>query len=395
MDTTKKIFFRSWRTTLLIASLTVVIYLLYFGRLSTLLPGYSSAELATYTQASNWHHIAANPINAPYTLVVWLFTAVLHHNAIVTRLVAASFGVGLTLLFFAIIRQWYSFRVAFLGTLLFATSSGFLHFARLGTGQVLQMSTLALIACMVWYHREQHSHRFIGYWLAAILALLWYVPGMVWFEIVGTLILFKYARNRWRHTQVKHTIGWAALFLLLITPLIIAVIRHPHLLFVIGGLPQNLSAALHTVHNVHAALFAVTTHDYTSSLLWLVKAPLFTVTELVLGALGLYSYWHTGISTRALFLTSMAVLSLVLISLGGEVTFACFIPIVYLFVIHGLRELTSQWLTVFPRNPIAKFVGIAVICIMLFFSVVYQIRTYFVAWPHSVATLQTFDLKRP
>jgi hypothetical protein len=55
----------------------------------------------------------------------------------------------------------------------------------------------------------------------------------------------------------------------------------------------------------------------------------------------------------------------------------------------------AQWFTVFPRNPIARGSGIAVICLMLFFSVLYQTRVYFVAWPHTTATRQAFDLPQP
>ncbi|HXR49972.1 MAG TPA: hypothetical protein VN778_03015, partial [Verrucomicrobiae bacterium] len=74
---------------------------------------------------------------------------------------------------------------------------------------------------------------------------------------------------------------------------------------------------------------------------------------------------------------------------------ASLIPLLYLFIIHGLRQLLGQWLTVFPRNPIARFTGIGIICLMLCFSILYQVRAYFVAWPHTSATLQTYTQLPP
>lgn len=380
---------------LVVLSLGLVTYLLYFNRLGSLVPGYSADEISTYYQASNWHHIASNPINAPYAVFVWLFTALLHHHVLATRVVAAGFGVIVACLFYAIIRQWYSFRISFLGTLLFATSSGFLHFARLGTGQVLQMFVLAFIAFLVWYQHERTYHKFVGYGLVAVLALLWYIPGMIWYEAFGALVLRGHAKQRWQTTPRKHLVGWAVTFLLMLAPLIAASIGNSHILLQTAGLPTSLDTAKHIVTNLRAAMLAASAHGVSTPLLWIGRAPLLTASELILGALGLYAYLYQDRSPRAVLLTGMAALSIILIGLGGEVGLASLIPLLYLFIIHGLRQLLGQWLTVFPRNPIARFTGIGIICLMLCFSILYQVRAYFVAWPHTSATLQTYTQLPP
>lgn len=395
MDTAQKFFFRSWRMMLVALSLALLTYLLYFNRLTTLLPGYSSSEISIYIQASNWHHLASDPLNAPYTAVVWLFTALLHHHILATRIVAAGFGVVVVCMFYAIIKQWYSFRIAFLGTLLFATSSGFLHFARLGTGQILQMFVLAFIAFMIWYQHEHTYHKFVGYGLAAVSALLWYIPGMIWYEVLGLVVMNTYARDRWRNTPRKHLIGWSVTFLAVLTPLIAASIENSHVLLEIAGLPASLATATHSITNLRTAMISVTAHGATTPLLWIGRAPLLTASELILGALGLYGYLYRDRSPRAILLTGMAAISIVLISLGGEVGLASLIPLLYLLVIHGLRQLLGEWLAVFPRNPIARFTGVSIICLMLFFSILYQVRAYFVAWPHTPTTLQTYNQLPP
>jgi hypothetical protein len=130
-------------------------------------------------------------------------------------------------------------------------------------------------------------------------------------------------------------------------------------------------------------------------LLWVGHLPLLTAVELAFGAIGIYCYLQRRRSLRALFLAGSILTSLVLISLGGNVGFACLVPLLYLLIVEGLDHLLDQWLTVFPRNPIARFTGVVVICIMLFFAVLYQVRAYFVAWPHSTATTQVFRLQQP
>lgn len=395
MDTARKLFFKHWRTGSIVLSLALVAYLLYFNRLGTLLPGYSANEISTYHQADNWHHIASDPINAPYVALVWLCTALFHHHILATRVVAASFGVIVAFLFYAIIRQWYSFRIAFLGTLLFATSSGFLHFARFGTGQVLQMFVLAFIAFLVWYQHEHTYHKFVGYGLAAVLALLWYVPGMIWYEAFGLIVLNRYARERWQNTPRKHLAGWAVTFLVVLAPLIATGIGNTHILLEAAGLPTSFGTAAHPIANLRKAMLAASAHGFATPLLWIGRAPLLTASELILGALGAYGYFYRDRSPRAILLGGMVILGIVLTSLGGEVSLASVIPLLYLFIINGLRQLLGEWLAVFPRNPIARATGIGVICIMLFFSILYQVRAYFVAWPHTTATLQTYNLQPP
>jgi len=395
MDTAKKLFFTHWRTISVVLSLTLVAYLLYFNRLGTLVPGYSTQEVSTYHQANNWHHIASNPINAPYVAFVWFFTALFHHHILTTRVVAAGFGVVMAFLFYAIIRQWYSFRIAFLGTLLFATSSGFLHFARNGTGQVLQMFVLAFIAFLVWYQHEHTYHKFVGYGLAAVLALLWYVPGMIWYELFGLVVLHRYALERWQNTPKKHLVGWAITFLLVLTPLIATGIGNTHILLEAVGLPASFGTAAHPIHNLRSAMLSASAHGFATPMLWIGRAPLLTASELILGALGVYGYFYQERTPRAILLGGMVILGVVLTSLGGAVGLASIIPLLYLFVVHGLRQLLGEWLAVFPRNPIAKFTGLGIICVMLFFSILYQVRAYFVAWPHTTATLQTYNQQPP
>jgi len=384
-----------WRGALVLLCLALLSYLLYFHRLGSLLPGYSSPELQTYTAASNWHTVISNPVNLPYTATVWLLTAVLHHGILMTRVVAASCGVIAGLLFFAVVRLRYSFFVALLGTVLFTTSTGFLHTARLGTGQVLQMGVLALIATILAYRHQSDRRPLTDYAFVAVLALLWYIPGLIWFELFAGVILASSVRRKLRQTATLHLAGWAGTAVVIAGPLLFATSHQPRLLLAALGLPTQLHSLTHVGDNLLHAILAIAIRSDGNPLLWVGHAPLLSVTEFVLGLIGVYVYFWQSRGRSSLLLAGNVAISLLLISLGGGVSYAVLVPLLYLFVIAGINYLLRQWLRVFPRNPIARGVGVLAVCVMLAFSVFYQVRVYFVAWPHHAATRQTFRLPQP
>lgn len=388
-------FFRAWRPAVLVLALGLVSYVLFFHNLTHLLPGYDAGELSTYQDASNWHNIAHNPLNAPYKLIVLLAAVFGHHSILVTRIVAASFGVVAACLFYAIVRSWYGFRIAFLATLLFATSASFLHISRLGSSQIIQMAVLLLLCMAIWYRRFLHHRRLLGYGFAITLALLWYIPGMIWLELLGLIILHKPVFRVLRVVAPLHKISWIILFLLLITPLAIASVRTPSLIYGFAGLPEHFVSISHLGSNLVNTILSIGIRGTGGAELGVGHVPLLDVIELALGLMGAYFYIRHERSIRTLFLFGAGIITVALISLGGPVSFSCLVPLLYLFVAGGLNNLISQWLTVFPRNPIAKLTGLTLVCLMLSFSVLYQTRAYFVAWPHNNATRQLFSDKQP
>jgi hypothetical protein len=387
-------FFTAWRPAVAVVSLAILAYVLYFHRLQSLLPGYSASELQTYGLASNWHSIVHDPINAPYKLIVWAAVGLGHHSLLTTRIVAAGFGVAAVLAFFIIAKSWHGFRVAFLSTILFATSAGFLHIARLGSGRVLQMSILVLIGCLLWYRQKPNRGAIATYGLIAVCSVLWYVPGLVWFELFSVIFLRRGMLQLFRDTTRLHRALMPLIGLLIVSPLLVAIFKTPRLALSAAGLPTTLHALTHAGSGLLSAIAAIGVRSNGNAVLWVGHAPLLNVVELALGAVGAYYYFYQQRSARAMFLGLSVIVSIILIGLGG-VTYASLIPLRYLFIASGLSNLLSQWLTVFPRNPIARISGISLICIMLFFSVLYQTRSYFVAWPHDPATRQTFNHPQP
>jgi hypothetical protein len=70
------------------------------------------------------------------------------------------------------------------------------------------------------------------------------------------------------------------------------------------------------------------------------------------------------------------------------------IPLLYVFVATGIAYLLKEWLKVFPRNPVARNFGIGLLVIAIVTSVVYNVRAYYVAWPHAATTKAVFRYHR-
>lgn len=389
METVKKIYLRSWRGIAIAVSLGLIAYLLYFHMLGNLLPGYSAPELSSFSTAKSWHNIFNNPVNAPYEALVWFFVGELHKGILVTRIVSACLALLLGLLFFVVVRNWCTYRTAFLVTVMFVTSGALLHFARLGTGYILQMGILALLSLVMWYRRSKNLRVPIGFGIVAISALLLYVPGMVWFELLGIVSLRRTIKSQLSKANTINLAGMVAVLLACIAPLLYASTRHPKVLLQITGLPQSMRQLSHFGHNLWITLISITARSYGSPLLWVGHAPLLSTVEVVIGLLGAYYVYRR--THRRVFLFGYAALGLVLVAFGNGVTVACLVPILYLFIAIGLDYLFEQWATVFPRNPVARITGVGIVSIMLAFSVLYQLRAYYVAWPHAPATRQIFS----
>jgi hypothetical protein len=218
---------------------------------------------------------------------------------------------------------------------------------------------------------------------------------MLWFELFGLIILLPSVKRQLRHLPSTHLAGYMGVFLVIILPLIIASIRTPHVALLAAGLPQHLHTLSHIGSNFLNAVLSIGIRSNGDPFLWVGHAPLLNIIELVLLVIGIYYYLYEARTARAVFWGGGTLLSIVLISLGGGVGFASLIPLLYLAVAGGLVRLLCVWFGVLPRNPIARATGIILISAMLFFSILYQVRSYFVAWPHAITTKQIFDHRLP
>lgn len=362
-------------------------------RLGSLTNGLSTSEVKQAEFASSWRNIAENPLHLPLTFVQWIILTIIpHHGNTVTRAASPIFGIAALVAFGYVLRRWYGFRSAVYGVIIFGLSAWFLHVSRYASTDVLYLWALpTLLAVMIAWDRHQKRRR-ITYGAMAALAFLLYIPGLIWFVIAALLLQPQLLINSWKTT--KNYIGRSLLILLpfvLLIPLFYAFARTPSLIQTWLGLPQDFGTPEGVVRSLlHSFSFFVYKGPDTPEL-WLARAPILSFFSTVMALLGVLFYSKHLHAPRTRWLITFFVIGALLFAIGGPVKLSILVPLVYLFVTAGVGYLIHEWLQVFPRNPLARSIGYVFIASTVAISCAYNLKAYYIAWPHNTATKAAFQ----
>lgn len=369
----------------------VALAVLLAYHLGSLVGGISSGELQVATMPVGWHGIYHHPQNLPLKLVRSVDFAVFrHHGQTLTRLPNVLFGAAGIASFAWLVSLWHSRRTAALATLLFATGAWTLHVSRVASNDVLYL--WAIPTLLLSYSLLHHYPRSKAAWYGALLAwlLLLYVPGMVWLLVISAYTERKVVAKAWRYHQLWREIPLSLLLLALSLPLLVLdVLRHGRLVQWLGA-PAAWPSVATVVRHELAVPYHLLVRGPAYPELWLARAPVLDIFTLVIALLGIIFYARHWQASRTRLLAGLFIGGGVLVGLGGPVSFSLLIPLVYVTAATGLAYLIHEWLRTFPRNPLARGVGFGVIGLAIGLSCLYNLRAYFVAWPHNATTQATF-----
>lgn len=383
-----------WQPILLYGGLFAGLGALLFFRLGALLPGYSLQEVASYGASTELRDIFDHPVNAPFTLVTHGLTYLSDHSYLLTRLAAVAFGLIALVAFCWLLKHWYGRRVAILGTVLFGASAMFLHTARLGSPDVLVFLLLILVACGVWLKKTSNPLALLVCF--GLSAALLYVPGMVWLVILGIIWQWKTIDRIFKRHLWMVTLGGLLLVAALV-PLGWAIYQTPELWKTMVGLPTEgwpqIMEILRNLYQIPMSFFF--RYSDATPETWLGYIAILDIFSMAMLFLGGYTFLrHIGLQ-RVKLITALAVASVALISLGGGVSMALLLPFVYIVIAAGIAFLLERWFTVFPRNPIAHALGLALVALAVITACSYQLRHYFIAWPRNHETRAIYTLQEP
>ncbi|HSW37151.1 MAG TPA: hypothetical protein VLG37_02150 [Candidatus Saccharimonadales bacterium] len=352
---------------------------------------------------SGWSKLLNNPLNLPYSLpsgLVYHFT----HSVFYTRLVGVFFGLVAFGLLYYILKAWHGYKIATIGLLLFGSSAAVLHVARLIDPTVLQMLVpLSLIALGVFSHRKPHSKHSLLLW-SLIFGLLLYIPGALWLLILALVLQLKSLSLAWQSASKRLRIVAGLLFVAIIAPLGYYLVKQlmnhgpsglePWLGVSLGDInPQNLSLLgkhyLGGLVQVPLQLFWGSGSSLADPAKWLVGLPVLAAISDAFIACGVLVYTQRLRDSRWRNNLLFILLGWLVIGLGGT-TIYLVLPIFYLIAAAGVAYLLREWFRVFPRNPLARALGITLILLTLTTAVLYNTRQYFVAWANNPETQAAF-----
>lgn len=381
-----------WEPILIALASVLILGGLMLYRLGNLVPQLSMPEVIAHKVSSNINLIINNPLNLPYKALSFGVNYILHPSAWSLRAVSVFFAIISVLLFYYVVSRWYNRLNAILGTLLFACSAWFLHYARLATPDITLTLLIASLAYGLWIRKTKRSVLvgIIGIILAATLI---YTPGLIGLVVIGGIWQSKHIAEHFKETKIAIPliIFMAAM---LLAPLVIGLAHNPILARSLVGLPiDHWPTALDYIKDTFNVPVQIFLRGPYNPVVWLGRLPLLDIFTTAMVILGAYTYYqHRKLDTAKLVFGVLIIGSL-LIGLGGSVSMIILTPFIYLLAVAGIDYLLTQWQSVFPRNPLARTIGASLITLAVFLSCFYNLRQYFIAWPGAPATKITFRHK--
>lgn len=392
-NTAARLWLRSHKLTLGIVGLfAVLVTSLLLYRIATLPSGgLSGFELQIAATPTSWHSLIQDPF--------FLSAKVLHsagfyllgsHGALSSRLPSALLGAVAIISVGLLLRAWHGARIAVLGCLLFATSAWTLHISRFaGFDSSYLVALPLLLATQLIIQRSRAG------WVPYIILLVWssllFTPGLIWFVLIAVWWQRYELHDAWRQGRTWWRRTLLVLSGLVWLPLLAnRFITQPLAIKDWIGMPTGLSGLSGFGQRLADVPLHLFIHGPSAPDIWLGQLPILDVFTLIVTILGIVFYTRHWRSSRAHQIGIYGLLSFLLIGLGGSVTLSLVIPLLYLLAGSGLSWLLRDWLTRFPNNPIARAVGIALITTAVVTSCVYNLQSYFVAWPHSSTTISHF-----
>lgn len=374
-------------TTVLGGGLTI--FLLGY-KLGSMTPGFSPAEVASLQGVGSLRAIAENPMFLPFKIGEYIVIKLGIDLPIVVRGVSAIIGFFCVWGFYLLLKRWYTRRIAILGVLMFLCSTWFLATARSATPTILYVfNILSVIFIGALVHQKKASKTSLL--LAAICsALLIYSPGLVWLLIIGVVWQYKGIISLLKQNPIWLWVGALIIFSLLLVPAIYATYLNPSFVLDVLAIPKTI-----VLLDMAKRLLIVPMQLFVqgpAEAYWLSRIPLMDIFTGAMLVVGFYNYYLRFKLPRTQFLLWISVLLIVLIAVLNIPT-VTLLPIVYLLIAAGIALLLQQWLTVFPRNPLARNSGFALLLVAVLMSSWFQISRYFIAWRLNSTTQTIYSQK--
>lgn len=378
--------------------LVTALLAVYTYKQQSLIPGLNTYEQEAVQQLNNYKYPWRNSIDAPFTTTAKILTLTGIGNVRAVRLTSALLMVMSIVMFYQLLRNWLlSPGKALVGTTLFATSSWALVLGRGGHTVVAGIFFLLLIFTLST-RLYFTTHPFLDWLLfIAAVSLSLYTPLIVWLVFLAFVIYMLNIRQKQRTVPLKtwHKLIVGSLGTLLVIPLLISfILDKSYVLTLLGvdGLVISIPTLVLNAGSIVASIFFINT---TTSPIGLGRLPLLDIFSLFMFLLGTYYFERRLSLKRSKLLFGGLAMGIIICSLSefNVMRVSLLLPLVYIFISAGIHESISRWLAVFPRNPIARTVGIIVISIALGFTSFYHLSRTFIARPGNPQTRSLYTVK--
>lgn len=358
-----------------------------------------SAKVAGNLSLSNLIYAPhGNPLNIvalPWTLLQHISVNIFGPTLFAMRLPAVVLALVVALLGIVLLRMLTRPSLAVIGGFLMVSSAFYVGMGRAGTAAVMTtlLIEMALMLAYLLISGEHATHITILNKLAlvVVLAALCYTPGGLYLVLALGLVGLMHPRTRLVLMRGKFkSLPYLVLLLVLIAPIIYVAVA-------VSGGHEALRKLLlldsrWSLANISTALVGYAGTE--TGMIGAYIAPVLTIVDLILVAMGLVVVVRAMSSVRAFLILIFGSVSILMVFAQPELIFALFVPSVILETI-GVGWLVDKWYSLFPRNPYARTFAIVPLAVLIVSIGWLNINRYFNTLNYNRKVAYSFNYEYP
>ncbi len=332
-------------------------------------------------------------LNGPYYLLMHL-SRLIGNNLYLFRMVSVLIGILSALAVYWLISQWHGYKIGMMSAAIYITSFGALAIVR-QAGQISasMLITVGLLVAIALIYRWQN------FWSLLLLILvvdsLLYLPGAIWLVIAALILSFGKIRESFSDLSAIEKLALTLLFLIFLVPIAFRLGYHYSNHQLVYWLGYALNGKLSALKSFGLNLVRTPANLFFYSLslpaaLSLGHLPLLPISITILSILGFYCYLTRMSNYRWRTISVLFLIGWLSVGLGVLSVYVL-LPLCALAAGTGLAFMLKEWYTVFPKNPIARYLGVALMVLIIAFTCFFSARSYFVAWANDPATTSNYS----
>jgi len=380
-----------WRTSFFYLFTIGVPFAIFSWHLGSQTVGLSTAEVSARTGAK-LINIFHNPLFAPYKILENILFRLSGGHIFALRLTSVIFSLAILVMFFYVLKIWFGKSIALLTVLLLALTPIYLVASRTATPIITYTLPIAFLFAYQMLKRNEEN-RFYWALLVVILALSFYIPGLIWIYLISSLFWGRNLFGIIKDNTLALNLGLGALFVILLSPLIYSFVINSDLLkswlLIPGSWPQPQAFARDLAWTFSDLFIRLRAVDSLS----VGRLALLNAVQIGLFIFGTYVMW-VRLRKQFFWLNSCLLIIIILSALNHRLAILMMaLPMIAFICGMGLRYLFVEWRQVFPKNPLAKGFAIFMMFGIISIHILYGIRYSLLAWPTTTEVRQSYVLK--
>lgn len=373
---------------LLLASLLVFAGLFVPG-------GLSKAEELSVVQSASISYTDLSSLatlNLPYHMLQDVILKIFGPSVFAVKLPSLILALLTAVGFIALLRKWFKPNIAVLASLITISASQFLFIAQQGTPDILYVFwpvAILLLGTQITRSEKKRALWKVVFGITVALSLYTPLSFYTLLSVAVTISLHPHLRAIIRRMSAKRILISAAAMLAFLAPLIISLVREPHHLSTLLGIPTNTPDLGHNISTVLQQYFFFWDAGATS-----LATPIFSLGSFIIIGLGVYRLARTLNTTRSYLILTWICCLLPVLFINPEIASVVFAPVI-LLIAAGLTSLIDYWYRLFPRNPYARVGGLIPVIILVTALIGSGVARYFYGYHYNpvVSSLFSYDLK--